>query len=381
MKFLKKQLLLLYLIANATAEYVSLMFASKYLFYAVLALSIPIIISKNVFAKNIRVQCPQMYFMMAIYLIAQFVLQADLINNQILTYTIGKVVTFCIMMFCISHNFDYYFKQTIRPLSYIILGLLLVGWFINKGEIGGDDYITFGFANRNAACTLGSIGFAGFLFTSKKYSFKEYLFMAFLLLTILIGGSRNALAMCLLFIIVRYGLSGKLVFASLACIFFIVYVLPEFGLEAVALDRLEGTLSGTVSLDREDQREAAKWMIMQRPWTGWGYNHENIGYALALTEYGAHNGYLTTMKNLGIPLGIMLLVTILWTSLKNLRLYKLHNMEINYHLAVVVSILLAANFEDFLVGVNQITTNIFFLSFVVLNIYRYRYGYNNNKRH
>ena len=275
-------------------------------------------------------------------------------------------------MFCISHNFEYYFKQTIRPLSYIILGLLLVGWFINKGEIGGDDYITFGFANRNAACTLGSIGFAGFLFTSKKYSFKEYLFMAFLLLTILIGGSRNALAMCLLFIIVRYGLSGKLVFASLACIFFIVYVLPEFGLEAVALDRLEGTLSGTVSLDREDQREAAKWMIMQRPWTGWGYNHENIGYALALTEYGAHNGYLTTMKNLGVPLGIMLLVTILWTSLKNLRLYKLHNMEINYHLAVIVSILLAANFEDFLVGVNQITTNIFFLSFVVLNIYRYR---------
>ena len=50
MKFLEKQLLLLYLIANATAEYVSLMFASKYLFYAVLALSIPIIVSKNVFA-------------------------------------------------------------------------------------------------------------------------------------------------------------------------------------------------------------------------------------------------------------------------------------------------------------------------------------------
>lgn len=380
MKFLEKHLLLLFLIANATAEYVSLMFASKYLFYTVLALSIPIIISKNVFAKNIRVQCPQMYFMMAIYLIAQFVLQADLINNQTLTYTIGKVVTFCIMMFCISHNFEYYFKQTIRPLSYIILGLLLVGWFINKGGIGVDDYITFGFANRNAACTLGSIGFAGFLFTSEKYSFKDYLFMAFLLITILIGGSRNALVMCLLFIIVRYGVSGKLVFASFACFFTVFYVLPELGLEAVALDRLEGTLSGTVSLDREDQREATIWMIMQRPWTGWGYNHDNFGYALSLTEYGAHNGYLTTLRNLGIPLGFVLLFIIIWTSLKNLKLYKLHNMEINYHLAVIVSILLAANFEDFLVGVNQITTNIFFLSFVVLNIYRYRYGYN-NKRH
>lgn len=380
MKFLEKHLLLLFLIANATAEYVSLMFVSKYLFYAVLALSIPIIISKNVFAKSIRTQCPQIYIMIAIYLIAQFLLQPDMINSQTLTYTIGKVVTFCILIFCVNHNFEYYFKQTIRPLSYLILGLLLVGWFINKGGIGVDDYITFGFANRNAACTLGSIGFAGFLFTSKKYSFKEYMFMSFLLITILIGGSRNALAMCLLFIIIKYGLSAKLVFASLFCMFLIVYVLPEFGLEAVALDRLEGTLSGAVSLDREDQREAAKWMIMQRPWTGWGYNHENIGYALKLTEYGAHNGYLTTVKNLGIPLGVMLLVTILWTSLKNLRLYKLHNMEINYHLAVVVSILLAANFEDFLVGVNQITTNIFFLSFVVLNIYRYRYGYN-NKRH
>lgn len=377
MKFLEKHLLLLFLIANATAEYVSLMFVSKYLFYAVLALSVPIIISKNVFAKSIRAQCPQIYIMMAIYLIAQFLLQPDMINSQTLTYTIGKVVTFCIVMFCVSHNFEYYFKQTIRPLSYLILGLLLVGWFINKGGISVDNYITFGFANRNAACTLGSIGFAGFLFTSKKCSFKEYMFMSFLLITILIGGSRNALAMCLLFIIIKYGLSEKLVFASLFCIFIIVYVLPEFGLEAVALDRLEGTLSGTVSLDREDQREAAKWMIMQRPWTGWGYNHENIGYALALTEYGAHNGYLTTLKNLGIPLGIMLLFTIIWTSLKNLKLYKLHNMEVNYHLAVIISILLAANFEDFLVGVNQITTNIFFLSFVVLNIYRYRYGYKN----
>lgn len=377
MKFLEKHLLLLFLIVNATAEYVSLMFVSKYLFYAVLALSVPIIISKNVFAKSIRAQCPQIYIMMAIYLIAQFLLQPDMINSQTLTYTIGKVVTFCIIMFCVSHNFEYYFKQTIRPLSYLILGLLLVGWFINKGGISVDNYITFGFANRNAACTLGSFSFAGFLFTSKKYSFKEYMFMSFLLITILIGGSRNALAMCLLFIIIKYDLSEKLVFASLFCIFIIVYVLPEFGLEAVALDRLEGTLSGTVSLDREDQREAAKWMIMQRPWTGWGYNHENIGYALALTEYGAHNGYLTTLKNLGIPLGIMLLFTIIWTSLKNLKLYKLHNMEVNYHLAVIISILLAANFEDFLVGVNQITTNIFFLSFVVLNIYRYRYGYKN----
>lgn len=375
MRFLEKYLLLLYLIANATAEYLALMFLSKYLFYAVLALSLPLIFSRGFFSNRIRRQCSYIYVLMVIYVIAQFVFQTDLMTSENVLFTIGKVVTLCIMMLCISTNFEMYFKSIILPFSYGILGLLLVGWFHNKTGVGMDDYIVFGFTNRNAACILGAISFAGILFSKEKFSYTDYACMAFLLVTILVGGSRNALAMCFMFILIRFGFSIRLIAASFICIVSVLYIFPGLGIEATALERLEGSLTGVVSLDREDERNAAIWMIQQRPWSGWGYNHVNYGYAASLTEYGAHNGYLTTLENLGIPLGILWILTVLIGTLKSLKLYRLHDKTINYHLAVVIAILFSACFEDFLVGVNQIITNVFFVSFAVLGIYRYKYGY------
>ena len=82
MRFLEKYLLLLYLIANATAEYLASMFLSKYLFYAVLSLSLPLILSRGFFSDKIRRQCPYIYVLIAIYVIAQFVFQTDLMTLE-----------------------------------------------------------------------------------------------------------------------------------------------------------------------------------------------------------------------------------------------------------------------------------------------------------
>ena len=52
MEFLRKYLLLLFLIANVTAEYILFMSVSKYLFYAALGLSVFFLLSKKVISPT-----------------------------------------------------------------------------------------------------------------------------------------------------------------------------------------------------------------------------------------------------------------------------------------------------------------------------------------
>ena len=373
MSSLKKHLLLLFLIANATAEYIALMSVSDILFYAMLGISALVVTTSNGFSSTYRNQCKEIFVLIGIYIIAQM-LQMDVYTTPKMLYTLSKVLVLCTMVYCVSENFRYYSKDIIIPLSYVIVALVAIGWVHNRYGSGGEDlgYQVFGFANRNAACTLSSIGYAGFLFMRDKLKKTDYVCIAILLLTVLVGGSRNALAMCVLITMVRFGVSGKMMLLGLLLSIVIIYLLPSLGFELEALNRLEGTLKGTVALDREDQRQAALWMAMQRPWTGWGYNVENIGYAASLTEFGAHNGYYTSLKNLGFPLGSLLIYTVVWGGIKRLKLYFLKDRVLNFHLAVVVAILFGAYQEDYLVGVNQITTNVFFWSFTVLGVWMSR---------
>lgn len=373
MSLLRKHLLLLFLIANATAEYIALMSVSDILFYAMLGISALVVTTSNGFSGTYRNQCKEIYVLIGIYIIAQM-LQMDVYTTPKMLYTLCKVLVLCTMVYCVSENFMYYSKDIIIPLSYVIVALVAIGWVHNRYGSGGVDlgYQVFGFANRNAACTLSSIGYAGFLFMREKLKKTDYVCIAILLLTVLVGGSRNALAMCVLITMVRFGVSGKMMLMGLLLSIVFIYLLPSLGFEFEALNRLEGTLKGTVALDREDQRQAALWMAMQRPWTGWGYNVENIGYAAKLTKFGAHNGYYTSLKNLGFPLGSLLIYTVVWGGIKRLKLYLLKDRVLNFHLAVVVAVLFGAYQEDYLVGVNQITTNVFFWSFTVLGVWMSR---------
>lgn len=378
MEFLRKYLLLLFLIANMTAEYILFMSVSKYLFYAALGLSVFFLLSKKVISPSAVKSCPHIYALAGILIIYQLLFGMESFNYDSATYFAGKLATFGIMMLCISNNFEFYLKKSILPFSYIILALIVIGWFYHRTGSSSSSYLVFGFANRNAACTLSAIGFAGFLFAKDHHKKSDYLCMAILFLTILIGGSRNSLAMCILFVIIKYGLSMRMVAVMALSAILIIFVLPEMGIEINAFDRLVNTVTGNLATDREAQRQGAMMMIQDKPVTGWGLASQIQGKALEISHYGAHNGYLTLIMYMGLPLGIAFIGTIALGVIKRFfKLYKLHNNVLNYHLAVMISILFAANQEDYLVGVNQITTNIFFVSFVVTGIYMYyhKHGY------
>lgn len=378
MEFLRKYLLLLFLIANITAEYILFMSVSKYLFYAALGLSVFFLLSKKVISPSAVKSCPHIYALAGILIIYQLLFGMESFSYDSATYFVGKLATFGIMMLCISDNFEFYLKKSILPFSYIILALIVLGWFYHRTSSISSSYFIFGFANRNAACAVSAIGFAGFLFAKGHHKKFDYLCMAILLFTILVGGSRNSLAMCILFVIIKYGLSMRMVAVMSLSAILIIFVLPEMGIEISAFDRLIDTVTGNLASDREAQRQGAMMMIQDKPVTGWGLASQIQGKALEISHYGAHNGYLTLIMYMGLPLGIAFIGTIALGVLKRFfKLYKLHNNVLNYHLAVMISILFAANQEDYLVGVNQITTNIFFVSFVVTGIYMYyhKHGY------
>lgn len=362
--------MLLFLIANMTAEYILLMPVSKFLFFSVLGLSVCFLLQRFLYAEAIAM-CPHIYALAAILIVYQLLFGYQSTSEESLTYFVGKLASFAIMILSIGTDFEFYLRRSILPFSYVILALVILGWFVHRTSSISVNYYLFGFANRNAACTLSAIGFAGFLFAKDSHSKIDYLWMSILLVTVLVGGSRNALAMCVIFIFVRYGISMRLIAVMLTLAVIIAFVLPELGIRVTAFERLLGTISGEVPLDRIAQRQGTMMMIQERPWTGWGLASPIQGKALNISQFGAHNGYLTLIMYIGLPLGITFIAVIIHGVIKRLRLLRFKDNALNYHIAVIFCILFGANQEDYLVGVNQISTNLFFVSFVVTGVYSY----------
>lgn len=360
-------MLFILLLANMTAEYKLLASISQVFFYSILGLSVPVLLFNSRKLLYGLKGVPEIKGLIAVYLIAQFIFQVEIISDENMIYTFTKVIIFCIIPLSICTNYDFYLKKLPIIFAYIIVALVLLGWFVNKSD--QYDGIQFGFANRNVACTIATAGFAGFLFMREKFNLFDYACMIFLFISILYGGSRNALAMCVLIVAVRYGFSFKIIVAGIFFMALILYVLPELGLETTAFERLKGTFDGSVAIDREDERETALKMIAMRPWTGWGYYFVIPSYVGM--NMGAHNGYLTIIENLGYPCGLTAMAFIAIGCLKRLKLFKLKNHALNYCLAIIISTLFAANQESYLVGVNQFTTNYFFVAFVVSGMYKY----------
>ena len=371
MSFLQKYMLLLFLLVNLTAEYWLLMSVSKVFFYIILALSIPVLLFKSRVLNTTSIKvCPHLYWMGGIYLLYQFTLGIDTLSKDTILYLIGKLVTFCIIIVCVKSNFEFYFKKTIQYFTYIIFALLVLGWLFNRYDYGG--HISYGFVNRNAGAAMVAIAFAGFLFGTDELKRKDWFFIIICFIAVLYAGSRNCLAMCILFMLVRFGFSAKLVSVFGLLAFALLVVFPEIGIEVTAFERLADTVSGKLGTDRENQRDAALWMIETKPITGWGFGAQMQGHAAELSILGSHNGYLDHLIYMGLPFGGMWIFVLFLGAIKRLRLYFLKNRIVNYHIAVMVSILFAANQEAFLIGVNQITTNLFFVSFTVLGAYIYQ---------
>lgn len=366
--FKSEYMLLMFLIVNMTAENVMFASLSKVLFYCVLALSVPVCLLNIKTIKEGFRACPYMLLWILIYIVYQLSVGLQYATLDNLIYLVAKITTFSVMLLSIGKDFNLYMVRLSKPMGIIIVLLLLIGF----NKVGNSGTHSFGFYNGNAGCAVAMIGAASFLFKNAKYALWEKFCLVFCLMCVLIGSSRNSLAMLAILVLFRYGASPKLIFAGIVGIIGIVFILPELGFETESVDRLLGTFDGTVSIDRENQREAARWMIEQHPWDGNGFNFQNYGYALDLTDLGAHNGYLNMLEQMGYGFGGLWLVVLALGVYRNLMLYKEKNLYVRKYIAIMAAILFGANQESYLSGVNQFTTNMLYVSMAILWMYRYK---------
>lgn len=361
---LEKYLLLALLLTNLTAEYVLLMPVSKFLFYIVFALSLGLLLSRSLISfRSFKTYTP-LYLLSLIIIIYELFTTPENSNTETTTYVIAKTFSFAIIICGIERNFDFYNWKFHIIFAVAATGLLLMGYFFRPVTFGGR--LGFGFANPNAASSIAALSFAIYLFSNGMKRRFVILGASICFLAVILGGSRNALGICVLALLFRFGLSMKLILTSLI-IFAGISLLPEIGIQVTAIDRLMGTLTGDVALDRENQHEAAMWMISQRPLMGWGFDAHMVGKAAELSEYGAHNGYLEMLTQMGTILGGCWIVILLFSALKiSLRYKSCNDLHLQYHAFAILGILLAANQESYLIGVNQIITNLFFVSLAIL---------------
>ncbi|WP_034538877.1 MULTISPECIES: O-antigen ligase [unclassified Bacteroides] len=258
------------------------------------------------------------------------------------------------------------FKKYIHHLG-IFIGILL---FVGFNYVSYSGFRSYGFFNPNAGSFIALIGASCFLFKDKKLNLVEKIILWFCILCVVTGHSRNTLAMLLIMVLFKYKLSPKLIAVGLFAMLFFVFVLPIIGLEVEAVNRLVGTLDGSISMDREKQRMAALWMIGQHMWDGNGFNFTNYGDAEFLTELGAHNGYLTTFEQMGCLFASIWFVVLFECLWRIRKLYRVDDLNVKRHFALVVAIIFAAMNEDIFVGVNNFTTNFFFMSLAILSFYQ-----------
>lgn len=112
-------------------------------------------------------------------------------------------------------------------------------------------------------------------------------------------------------------------------------------------------------------------MINENPILGWGFKTGIQGSAAKISQMGSHNGYLDIIKAIGYPYAILLLGGVMTIFFRMKEVVKSKCPFVRFHLFVVISILLAALYESYIIGVNQIMTNLLFVSIAVLQYHSY----------
>lgn len=284
------------------------------------------------------------------------------------SYFISKLVVCLAIASTLCSHHQFYHRHFLEINAYITVILLLVGIFFFRTGFGGR--LSLGFGNPNALGAVAATA-AGTLLISNKLH-KKFTFASFIVCTtaVLMSGSRVAVGMLFLAAIIKFGIKIRAII-SLGLIFLTINMLHSvIAIDSVAIDRFSSSLQTMdFSSGREREREATILMIKESPITGNGLYAQQSERAKEISELGSHCGYLDIIKMMGVPLGGIIVVSLIFQGLK-LFLKYINSVDSTrkQHLYVISSILVAACFEAYIWGVFQVTTTIFFISFASLQV-------------
>ncbi len=374
MSAIGKYALLLLLIGNLASQYVPFNPIAGIIFYGTLVLGAMYCIynCKGLFIKDNIKAASFIFVFVAMYLLYQFTFGLFYIEKISLMYLAAKITVLLIIFWGITLHYEFYYRKIIPYLSITIAILIVYGLFFHNYIIHGR--FTLGFGNPNSTSAIAAIGFAAFLLIKMPSKYISIAGVIICLFGVLAGGSRASIMVCMIALFFKYRFSVKTVVLIIGCLLVALYIIPMTGYKVIGLDRIMDVFAnGNFVGSRQDVRRATMMMINEHPVIGWGLRTGIQGEAAKLTTMGAHNGYLDTIKAIGYPYAAILFGACIYIFYRMRLLFKEKSPYVKFHLFVIISVLLAAMYESYIIGVNQIITNLLFVSVAVLE---YRCYYN-----
>lgn len=372
MQTIKKYLLLIFLIENIAVQTFLLGGYAQPIFYFTLALGFIGIIDMSIFRIINFKKFKWLYLLGLLYLGYTFLIAPEYVNPKNLQYLIAKIMTFIIIITSLSSNYNFY---TNRGLFWV---MMIIGFFLLYGLLEGNNMYDdgrgmAGFTNPNTTGSMGAIliGILIFYLKNRKWNVFFYFLLFLGLYGVILGGSRSGFLLLGLFIILRYGISFKTLLMTGIILFTGFYLLDHLGIHAIGMQRVIDTYTGEIGTNRENEVEAARIMIATKPYTGWGFDFENVGAAESVSELGPHNGYLELTEQIGIPLTIIYFLIVLFPLLSNLLIYLKRKIPVSLFPSISISIMVAANYESLFIGVHEFETNLFFFALAMVSAQNY----------
>lgn len=372
MEFIKKYLLFAFLLENIIVQTRLLSWLSEYLFIPFLAIGAFFVLSGSIFRGDKLKKFGWMYALMVVYIVYEFFIGVDYINQKTIQYLIAKITTFAIIIEGVAANEAFYRGKAVWWLAFTMGAFLLIGGA--SGQITDNSgRILAGYTNTNTTGSMGAItvGMLLFYMRGKKWSAISILILLCGIYGVLAGASRAGFMVLFILIFLRYGVNAKTVGMVGFVIIFGLFILPAVGIETPGIQRLINTYEGVEGTNRDEVRKAAEWMIAQRPWTGWGFEAENQGYAAILTQLGSHNGYFEIIKQMGYPMTIIYFLIIIYTIIAYWKQFRRHKLPMDIFFALVIADMIRANYESLFVGVHEYSTNLLFLALAVMSTRTY----------
>jgi O-antigen ligase len=367
----------LYFIANLSAQFMPIHSMSGVLFYASMVLGALIILSKaSIIFKKLYSQYSIAFWFCAILIFYQLTVGLTIDNDsKAIEYTIAKPISLLATVYFVMVSDATQLKRVLKIFAIVAGGMILYGIIFNPHPVVDDTDTTvaayrqlFGFGNPNSLGAIGAIvfGIAFLIGDMKKYL--RYALIAIGLYAVLKSGSRGAMGICMVAFLIQYGLSQRMIIYFIGTVAIFTVYSRFSGTRFSGIERMtEATENESMFEGRANERAAAIFMIHESPWVGNGVYCAQSEGAKAISLLGSHNFYLDMLKWYGLPLGLLLLASMIIPLLKILRFYfKNKDGLTKCALFISVSVPIAANFEAYIWGVNQMITSAFFVGACIM---------------
>ncbi|MDE7125838.1 MAG: hypothetical protein K2O12_05105 [Muribaculaceae bacterium] len=350
---------------------------SDLLFYPFMFIGLISLLSPAFWSSRIIHKFGCLYALMAVYMVYEFTFGIEYVNTKTLLYLISKLSTFAIIIVSIDSNESFYRHKGVKILVMFMAFFLCYGMATGGHVSSSTGRALAGFTNENTAGAMGAltVGMLLFYMRDRKWTIVSVVILFLGFYGVLAGGSRAGFLMLFLLVFLRYGVNIKTVAFVGLLIVAGLFILPAIGVETVGLQRMMDTYHGVEGTNRGIEREAAEWMIAEKPYVGWGYMAVNQGYAATLSELPSHNGYLEIIKQMGYPVAIVYFLILSVTIYRYWRIKISYRQKMDLFFAMSLMLLVKANYEAAFIGVHEYGTNIFFVAIAMMSARAYSLKY------